>query len=33
LHLQVDDNPQPIAEMRRLVEKAIQSGQPPCFRR
>lgn len=33
LRLQVDDNPQPIAEIRRLVEKAIQSGQPPCFRR
>ena len=33
LRLQVDDNPLPIAEMRRLVEKALQSGQPPCFRR
>jgi uncharacterized Ntn-hydrolase superfamily protein len=35
LRLQVDDNPQPIAEMRRLVEKALtpRSGQVPCFKR
>jgi uncharacterized Ntn-hydrolase superfamily protein len=35
LHLQVDDNPQPIAELRRLVEKALvpRSGQAPCFQR
>jgi len=35
LRLQVDDNPEPIKEMRRLVEKALapRSGQAPCFRR
>lgn len=35
LHLQVDDNPEPIREMRRLVEKALapRSGQAPCIRR
>lgn len=35
LRLQVDDNPQPIAELRRLVEKALlpRSGQAPCFQR
>lgn len=35
LHLQVDDSPEPIKEMRRLVEKALVrgSGQVPCFRR
>jgi len=35
LRLQVDDNPEPIAELRRLVEKALEprSGQAPCFRR
>jgi uncharacterized Ntn-hydrolase superfamily protein len=35
LRLQVDDNPQPIAELRRLVEKALapHSGQVPCFAR
>jgi uncharacterized Ntn-hydrolase superfamily protein len=34
LHLQVDDNPEPIKEMRRLVEKALVrgSGQAPCRR-
>ncbi len=33
LHLQVDDNTAPIAELRRLVEKALArgSGQIPCF--
>lgn len=31
LRLQVDDNPAPIAELRRLVEKALASpGQIPC---
>ena len=35
LRLQVDDNPEPIAELRRLVEKAMapRSGQAPCFKR
>ena len=35
LRLQVDDNPAPIAELRRLVEKALapRSGQVPCFAR
>jgi len=35
LRLQVDDSPEPIKEMRRLVEKALvpRSGQVPCFRR
>lgn len=35
LRLQVDDNPEPIKELRRLVEKAMapRSGQAPCFRR
>ena len=35
LRLQVDDNPEPIKEMRRLVEKALapRSGQVPCYRR
>jgi uncharacterized Ntn-hydrolase superfamily protein len=35
LHLQVDDHEQPIAELRRLVEKALapRSGQAPCFQR
>jgi uncharacterized Ntn-hydrolase superfamily protein len=33
LRLQVDDSPEPIKEMRRLVEKALasRSGQAPCF--
>ena len=33
LRLQVDDSPEPIKELRRLVEKAIapRSGQLPCF--
>jgi len=35
LRLQVDDNPEPIKEMRRLVDKALngRTGQVPCFRR
>jgi uncharacterized Ntn-hydrolase superfamily protein len=35
LRLQVDDSPEPIKEMRRLVEKALapRSGQVPCYRR
>lgn len=35
LRLQVDDNPEPIKELRRLVEKALapRSGQAPCFKR
>jgi uncharacterized Ntn-hydrolase superfamily protein len=35
LRLQVDDNPEPIKELRRLVEKALAPGsnQVPCFRR
>jgi uncharacterized Ntn-hydrolase superfamily protein len=34
LRLQVDDNPEPIKELRRLVEKALASpGQAPCFKR
>jgi uncharacterized Ntn-hydrolase superfamily protein len=35
LRLQVDDSPEPIKEMRRLVEKALtpRSGQAPCFAR
>ena len=35
LRLQVDDNDQPIAELRRLVEKSIgaRSGPGPCFQR
>jgi uncharacterized Ntn-hydrolase superfamily protein len=35
LRLQVDDNPEPIKELRRLVEKALApgSGQVPCFKR
>jgi uncharacterized Ntn-hydrolase superfamily protein len=35
LRLQVDDNPEPIKELRRLVEKALtpRSGQVPCFAR
>jgi uncharacterized Ntn-hydrolase superfamily protein len=35
LRLQVDDNPEPIKELRRLVDKALtaRSGQAPCFRR
>ena len=35
LRLQVDDNEKPIAELRRLVEKAMtrSSGQAPCFKR
>ena len=34
LRLQVDDNPEPIRELRRLVEKALASpGQAPCFKR
>ena len=35
LHLQVDDSPAPIAELRRLVEKALapRSGQIPCYTR
>ena len=33
LRLQVDDSPEPIKEMRRLVEKALapRSGQVPCY--
>jgi uncharacterized Ntn-hydrolase superfamily protein len=33
--LQVDDNPEPIKELRRLVEKALASrtGQAPCYKR
>jgi uncharacterized Ntn-hydrolase superfamily protein len=32
--LQVDDNPSPIAELRRLVEKGLAGGgQAPCFQR
>jgi uncharacterized Ntn-hydrolase superfamily protein len=33
LRLQVDDNPEPIKELRRLVEKAVapRSNQAPCF--
>ena len=33
LRLQVDDSPEPIKELRRLVEKAVapRSGQLPCF--
>ena len=33
LHLQVDDSPEPIKELRRLVEKAVapRSGQLPCY--
>jgi uncharacterized Ntn-hydrolase superfamily protein len=35
LRLQVDDTPQPIAELRRLVEKSIgnRAGPGPCFQR
>jgi uncharacterized Ntn-hydrolase superfamily protein len=35
LRLQVDDSEHPIAELRRLVEKALapRSGQAPCFKR
>lgn len=35
LHLQVDDNPEPIKELRRLVEMALapHSGQVPCWPR
>ncbi len=35
LRLQVDDSPAPIAELRRLVEKALapRSGQIPCYQR
>lgn len=35
LRLQVDDSPEPIKELRRLVEKAMArgSGQAPCFKR
>jgi len=35
LRLQVDDNPEPIKELRRLVEMALRprSGQIPCYRR
>ena len=34
LRLQVDDNPEPIKELRRLVEKALSSrGQAPCYKR
>jgi len=35
LHVQVDDSEAPIAELRRLVEKATapRSGQMPCFQR
>jgi uncharacterized Ntn-hydrolase superfamily protein len=34
LRLQVDDNPEPIKEMRRLVEKALGGrGQAPCYKR
>jgi uncharacterized Ntn-hydrolase superfamily protein len=35
LRLQVDDHAEPIAELRRLVEKALapRSGQVPCFMR
>jgi uncharacterized Ntn-hydrolase superfamily protein len=35
LKLQVDDNPEPILELKRLVEKAAapRSGQMPCYQR
>jgi len=35
LRLQVDDHPEPIVELRRLVEKALapRSGQVPCYAR
>ena len=34
LRLQVDDNPEPIKELRRLVEKALgRGGQAPCYKR
>ena len=33
LRLQVDDNPEPIVELRRLVEKAIASRLLPCLKR
>ena len=33
--LQVDDNPEPIKELRRLVEKGLgpRTGQAPCYKR
>ena len=33
--LQVDDSPEPIKELRRLVEKALtgRTGQAPCYKR
>jgi len=34
LRLQVDDNPEPILELKRLVTKALSSpGQAPCYKR